>query len=379
MKSRRLLRFLLPFLSLTLGIVPDDGGGTVDTPDVDTPARDWRAGRRHHAARGHHRGTGGGSSKPASMLEAMFKPKAVEPLPGETQEQAAARVRDEKGRFATAPKDGQPKPHQAQQPGQKPGEQPAKPDPLAMPEGLTPKAQERFQALANTNKELTAKVGQFEPIVQSALELQQTFQTHGVKREQFDQAMQVVGLMNRGDLEGALRVIDEQRAILAMHLGRPVPGADPLAKFPDLREDVDNLRMPEARAIEIARTRTMQAGQQQQQQRQQQEENQQRQSQALVQQGTTSVDTFCKQMMKTDLDYARIEPLLLEQVQGGLLEGVPPNRWAAIVEKTYGLIKQTATSTRQQLPSTAVLRPTGGESPRQTPQTMHEAMWGKRA
>lgn len=385
MQFRRFLRFLFP--RLQLAIVPDEGGGS-ETPAVDggTPSDQPPAGEVD---------TGGqqqavDTSKPASMLDAMFGAKpAAQAQPGETQEQAAQRLRDEKGRFApNPPADPNAKPaaaapiKPAAQPQQPTAQQPAKPAEKAehqMPEGLKPEAQQRFQNLVSTNKELTARVQEWQPIVDSALQLQQTFQTNGVRREQFDQAMQVVGLMNRGDLEGALKVIDEQRALISMALGRPLPGADPLAKFPDLRQAVDNLQITEAHAIELARGRTQQHAQQQVQQRQQVEQHQNQQSQQAVQQGQVAVDTFCKRMMQTDMDYASIEPVLLQQIQGGLLNGVPPTHWAALIEKTYGLIKQTAGTVRSQVQTTTVLRPTGGEPPRQAPQNMHQAMWGAKA
>jgi hypothetical protein len=315
-----------------------------------------------------------------TMLEAMFGQKQAEPTAAEAVEAAAKGVsvqqlRDEKGRFAGKAPDGQP---------QVPAVDPKKPpDPNQMPEGLAPKAQERFQALANSNKELTAKVAEYQPIVESALGLQEVFQTNGIRREQFEHAMQVVGLMNRGDLDGALRALDEQRRLISLALGRPLPGVDALAQHPDLRAEVDNLQMAEERALEIARARAgeqqrqqAQQRQQQENQRTQQEQQEQRQQQQSVQTGQLAVDKFCKARMADDLDYARIEPMLLKEIQGGLLEGVHPQRWASLIEKTYGLIKQTASATRASGHTATVLRPTGGESPRQAPKTMHEAMWG---
>lgn len=324
-------------------------------------------------------GAGAATDKPGSMLEAMFGQKPAAPTEAEAAEAAAAgktvqQLRDEKGRFAgKAP----------EQAGQGDPTKPlVKPD-ASMPEGLTPKAQERFQVLANTNKELTAKVTEYEPIVQSALGLQEVFKTNGVKREQFDQAMEVVGLMNRGDLEGALRVLDEQRAMISLHLGRPLPGADALANHPDLRAEVDNLQLTEARALEIARDRAARQSQQAAQQRQRQEQQHQQQEDQAAQQheqavrtGQLAVDKFCKARMADDMDYARIEPMLLAEIQGGLLQGIHPAQWPRIVEKTYGLIKQTANQSRSASSSSSVLRPTGGESLRQAPKSMHEAMWG---
>lgn len=349
-------------LDATASTAPPADTGAVDTtPPADTtsaPAAD----------------------KPASMQEAMFGKPATD---AEVAEAAATgktvnQLRDEKGRFAgKAPDQAVVDPTK---PPVKPGD---KPDLTQMPEGLTAKAQERFQALANTNKDLTARVTEWEPIVNSALGLQQTFKENGVKREQFDQAMEVVGLMNRGDLRGALKALDDQRALISLHLGEPVPGADALAAHQDLRQAVDNLQITEAHALEIARSRHIQTGQQQAnqqaqqaRQRQEQEQQSQQQAQQAHSDGLKAVDAMCGQLQKTDMDFARIEPILIKEIQGGLLQGIPPERWAALVQKTYGLIKQTAVQTRAAGSTTAVLRPTGGESVRQAPKTMHDAMWG---
>lgn len=352
----------------------DDGAGAVTTqPDAGATPDPTAASAGAESA----------SSNAGTMLQAMFgqQPEAAQPTEAEAAEAAAAgktvqQLRDEKGRFAgKAPADAHPQAGQAD-----PAKKPANPnDPTAMPDGLSPKAQERFQTLANTNKELSAKVAEYEPIVQSALGLQEVFQTNGVKREQFELAMSAVGMMNRGDLQGALRVLDEQRAMISMALGKPLPGADALANFPDLRQAVDNLQMTEEYALELARGRTAQNHQQQQHQRFQQEQQTQEQAQQAHQAGVRAVDDICKRLEKSDVDYAVIEPLLLKEIQGGLLQGIPPQRWGALVEKTYGLIKQTAGTVRSSAPSMTALRPTGGESPRQAPQNTFEAMFGAKA
>lgn len=329
---------------------------------------------------------GEGDAKPASMLEAMFPSK-----PAETPEEKAAaeqRARDEKGRFAAKPDDPNADPAKAAQakaPEKKQGE-----DLTKMPDGLSPKAQERFQALANTNRELTSKLeavsslvgGDLDavvPMIQSVQALQQTFQENGVKREQFDMGMQVIGMINRGDLASAQSFLEDQLRQISMVTGKPIGVVDTLAGFPDLREAVDNLQMSEAHALEVARARTLQNNQQQTQRRQQQETQQLEAQQRSIQQGQVAVDKYCKARMADDLDYAKIEPILLKKIQDGLLQGVPPNAWAGIVQKTYELIKETSAMSRSAGTSTTVLRPTGGEAPSAQPKSAFEAMWGKPA
>jgi hypothetical protein len=221
-----------------------DGGGFVETPTPSTgttatpePASTGTQGSA--APAGTEAATG-----PKDMLEAMFGQKPAPATEAEKQEAAAAgktvqQLRDERGRFAgKAP---------LEPAAAKPLDPKAKPegeDLTQMPEGLTAKAQQRFQALANSNKELSAKVAEVQPIVEQAMGLQKTFQQNGIKREQFDQAMQVVGLMNRGDLRGALAALDEQRKLISLTLGEALPGADALADFPDLRRRWTTCRSP---------------------------------------------------------------------------------------------------------------------------------------
>lgn len=361
----------------------DDGGG--DTPvdtgtDPASPPADTGASTPPAEASTQSQGT-----LSERMGAAMFGQKSAAPTEAEQQEAAATgktvqQLRDERGRFAGKAPDAKPAVDPTK-PAAKPGEKPEH----QMPEGLAPKAQERFQALVNTNKDLTARVAEYEPIVSQARELQQTFQQNGIKREQFDQAMQVVGLMNRGDLPGALAALDEQRKLISLALGRPVPGVNLLANHPDLIAEVENLQLTQERAEEIARTRETHAiqqqngqRQQQEQRRQQDEQRQQQQEEQAYRNGQKAVDDLCKQLQSSDLDYARIEPMLIKEVQDGLLQGVPPARWPVLVQKTYNLIKQTATQTRGSMGATPpVLRPTGGEAPTAKPQNAFEAMWGK--
>lgn len=169
---------------------------------------------------------------------------------------------------------------------------------------------------------------------------------------------------------------------MSLQTGKPIGQVDALAKYPDLREAVDNLQVTEAHALEIARARAQQLAGQQAQQRQQEQRNQQRQQQEQaeamqreVQGGQLAVDKFCRSKMATDLDYAKVEPLLLKEVEGGLLEGVPPARWPAIIEKTYNLIRQSVGMGRQQT-TVPTLRPSGVDRGQQQPRSMHEAMFG---
>lgn len=357
MNPFRFLRFLLTLLAFRIDDA--DGGGATDpapaAPVVDAPAADAPT---EQAA-------------PASMLEAM---------------EQALQPRDEMGRFAPKNADGTdaapavPAAQAAPAAAAAPAE-PAKPaapdDILAMPEGLQPKAQERFQALANATRELREQVAQRDEALSG---IRETFQANGITREQFEQATGFIGAVNRGDLASAEKVLLGQLQQLSLLTGKNYGQAvDPLAEFGDLRQAVDGLQITEQHAIEIARARKHQVATQQAQARQQAEAQTQQAQQAELQRGTQAVDAFCKQMQASDLDYQRIEAELLP-VLPGMLKDIPPAQWVPIVKAQYQLIKQVAGRARQapagglQQPGT-VLRPTGSGSPAAAPKSMMEAMF----
>lgn len=296
-------------------------------------------------------------SQPTSMLDAVSQ--AIAPTAPKPE--------------AKAPADPIPKPEDKQEP------KPENPEDITkMPEGLSKPAQARFQQLANTNKELTEK---YEQMNAAVLPFQQALQEHGVRKEQFDQAVQVVGLINRGDLEGALKAIDEQRRHIALALGKPLPGVDALQDFEDLRAAVDQLEITEERALEIARARTsenarktLERQSQEQRQRQQQEQDEQTQQQALITEGLNAVDAFEKKMKAEDLDFAAVHAKLLPRLPA-LLNGIPPNQWAAKVADLYALIKESAVTSRQTTNNVNTLRSTGTKSPQAQPKNMMDAMF----
>lgn len=258
-------------------------------------------------------------------------------------------------------------------------------DPDAMPEGLTAKAQQRFQALANEVKELRAAAApvadlteKLDTATRQIDYVKTAFQQNSVKPEQFEQATAVIGMLNRGDYEGAVKALTTQLQQIALITGKAPVAIDALANFPDLREAVDNMQVTEAHALEIARARAQTFAGQQRQEREQAQAKETEQTQQAVHQGTLAVDAFCKRMQGADVDYAAIEAQLLPEVPN-LLRGVAPQHWASSVEAHYRLLKSAAGKFRQGSnpnPTNNALRPTGQASPGQAPKTTYEAMWG---
>jgi hypothetical protein len=365
MNFMRLFRFLFGFYFLHA--VEGDGGGDGDLGAAQEVAGDSGEMVAVEAPAG---------DKPATMLDAISQ--ALDAPEG-------GQPRDEKGRFAqkaaeeaaaAAAVAAQAKPGDPTKPAvAKPAE--TTEDILQMPEGLKPESQQRFQKLVNVNKELTQK---FEQAEQQTSYIRETFQQHGVRREQFEQAVQFIGAINSGNLEDALKVLDQQRAEIALALGRPLPGVNVIDDHQDLRAAVDAMQITEAHAMEIARARRADQMAQQHHQNQQQTQQRQQQEQQAINTGLTEIDQFCKQMAGSDMDYPAIEAQLLPEIQN-LIRGVAPSMWKHTIETQYRLLKKVAGGARNAStgPSGTVLRPTGAASPAARPRSAFEAMWGQPA
>ncbi len=342
---------------------PDSGGGGGAPEPVAAPAE---------AAPQSAEPASAGEPKPSSMLEAMQR----------------VWDRDDKGRFAGGVKEvpaapGEPAP--AAEPA-KPAEvaaaqpAPAKPegeDLLAMPDGLGQKAQERFQKLATANRDLTERFQQAE---QQVAYVRETFQANGVRQDQFEQAVQVIGAMNRGDFASAQRILAEQLRQVSLLTGQTVPGLDALAEFPDLRQAVDGFHMTEAAALELARLRQSQSAIQQRAQQQREQQQAQQREQETFTRAQADVDAWTRKMAAQDIDWPAIEEQLLPDI-GKLLQGVPPSAWLGVLEAQYGTLKRAAQRFKGSAAPVAAepvpLRPVGAGATQRAPQSMAEAMWGK--
>jgi hypothetical protein len=313
-------------------------------------------------------------------------PVAVEPTDKAANMHDAIFARDEKGRFApktedAAPAaDGQPAPAVPEAAAAVPAAPvapaaPAAPEDITkMPDGLQPKAQERFQRLVT---EVKARDEQIEELRGAVSYVQETFQQHGVKQEQFEQAVGFIGAINRGDYASAEQLLLGQLRQLSLLTGKDYGGeVDPLAEFPDIAQKVQGLQIAREDAIEIARMRRMQAQQQHSMQSQQAQLQQTQQAEQQFKQAQTALDGWARQMAAQDIDWPKIEAKLLP-VLPELLKGVPPAAWANVVQTQYRLLKNAAQEFRVTPATTpSPLRPTGAASPQQRPGSMYEAMFG---
>lgn len=255
----------------------------------------------------------------------------------------------------------------------------AKPEDLTvMPEGLGAKAQERFKALANVNKEVTQEV---ETLRAQTEYIGTTFKEHGITREQFELASGLIGAMNRGDWKTVITGMQDQMRQVALLSGQPIEGIDALVGMPDLKEKVESLQLSPEDAAELAKGRTHQ--QLQQRARQQAQQVQEREQQTLqqqqnhtraVQQATLAVDKICSEYAANDLDFKRIEAALLPQVSK-LFSRIPPEDWADTFKSQYELLKGMGAPARGN--SAGTLRAGGANNPVAKPADMFQAMFGE--
>ena len=245
-----------------------------------------------------------------------------------------------------------------------------------MPEGLSQKGQQRFQALANEVKELRPLRERADMLERQTSYIKDSFKEAGVQQPQFEQAVSFIGMVNRGNIDGAAELLLGQLQQLSLMSGKQYVAPDALAAFPDLRQKVDTLQITEADALRLAQLQfrdsqraTVDTAQPEAIQRQTQEE-------AAKKQGLDAIDAFVSQMQKSDIDYPVIEAQLLPEVSN-LLNGVPPQQWRTVIETQYRLIKNVAGKFRQSAPSSSgnVLRPTGANSAAAAPKTTFEAMF----
>lgn len=222
--------------------------------------------------------------------------------------------------------------------------------------GLKEKTAARFRELATrpTEAEVTplreraAKADEWERVVTST----------GATPEQFGTALNYLSAINSGDpklMGPALDNMVKEVEWLAGKLGREVPGAsDPLKAHTDLAREVEEGQLTRARALEIINQRALAERNGEQAQRFQQEQ----QHRQTVDQAMTNIAALNEKLKTSDPAFLQKLPLLqpaLEIIRGSL----PPNQWAAAVERAYLALPAMAPPPPKPSVAAVPLRPTG--------------------
>lgn len=183
---------------------------------------------------------------------------------------------------------------------------------------------------------------------------------------------------NPKDLESALGMIERQRAALYKALGREPAGGDVdlLAEFPDLQQKVTEAQLTREDALEIANSRREKAGRDAAAQRQADQQRSQTQTADQKKQAETtaltSIETWTKELSKSDLDYSAKEAKLLAKVPD-VIKNYTPALWLPTLKMLYeGIVITKA----QAAPGAGhrPIRPSGAKPGDKKPDSMLEAI-----
>ena len=239
-------------------------------------------------------------------------------------------------------------------------------DDYTPPEGLSEKANERFQELASKAKEASEEANTWKTQYES---LQTVVQESRATPDEFMELVTVSKQLKSGDMAQMRQAYDkimQTASRVAPLLGVPVPGTDPLDGFDDLRQRVDDLELDEAAAQELATARRQQQAYAQSQQQTQAQQQQMAYAQQEGQQAQLAFNGLLQNWMNTDPSWKAKEPALneyagqlLQQVQTGQ---VAPGEVPRMVNEYYqglsvGMTRQVDNQRREAAKNQS-LRPT---------------------
>lgn len=191
-------------------------------------------------------------------------------------------------------------------------------------------------------RETEQRAQQFETDIN---EFRTMVQSTGMKPEEFAQTLEFGRLVNSGDeadLRVALEMVDAQREQLCKRLGIEAPGVDPLADFPDLKSDVDNMAITKERALEVAKFRRQQQAQQQAQQNQQAQQQEAQQWQQKIATVTKTAESYFATRAK-EADYpAKMQQIAAKFKEPAFMQDFvatyQPEQWFSIMRMMYDSI-----------------------------------------
>jgi hypothetical protein len=256
----------------------------------------------------------------------------------------------------------------------------AKPDLHKMPDGLKPESQSRFRELSNEVKTLSKRAETAEAAAQQHVATVNGFrdilaETH-TTAEDLSQLLEYNRMLKTGDLESALKFLDQQRSEIAHYLGRPVDGVDVLAAHPDLAEAVAAGQLTKEHAAELARGRAIETSLRAQNDRTQKERQTTQAKQKETDDAIAAIAKFASEKAAGDVDYKRKEEILLKAVDR-IRTKFPPSLWLEQVELLYeNMVIPPAPAPRQAGGANPPqpLRPNAAGGGKPKPRSMKEAI-----
>jgi hypothetical protein len=286
-----LLRFFMP------GIVPDDGGGAASAAEPAAPAAEPEAAPAPDAGAAPAELAAAAPAEPADPMAGLDAAlDAVSEKPGQPRVQGkfAAPSQRAAGIAATPAPTPAPTAAPAATPAPTAAPKPGEVD-LTPPEGMTPRATERWQQLTERAKQVPVLEQRAQEATTALESVRQMVSGSGLNAQEFAGLLEFGRLTKAStpqEMHEAMRRLDVLRADLATRMGVEVPGIDPLAAHADLKADVENMLMTRERAVEIATLRT-------QHQRRQQADNMTAQGQREFAQHQQAVENASARMAQT--------------------------------------------------------------------------------
>ena len=268
----------------------------------------------------------------------------------------------------------EPEAKEEDEPEAKEAKEDEEPDIHDMPEGLKPKAEERFQNLVNDNKEKAAYIEQANEALSN---MQEAVKQTGLDAEGFGHLVDFARMTNSNDQQDrreAFNLIKSEYHRQAQLLGEKVEGVDLLADYPELRGRVDDFELSEDDALKIANAERLMAQQQQATQRSTQEAETQRASSSEKENALGQVSTFIDSMKKTDIDFESKNSKLMGMVEE-IRQTYPANQWPSVIKHLYGAMGSSSNQRIENKKSAAnPVVSSGVSTGEQVPTTMLEAI-----
>ena len=303
-----------------------------------------------------------------TQVETVAEPTMQEVISDQLSESPQLE-RDESGRFVRKP--------EVKEPEALAKVEKAPADALAMPEGLATPAQERFQALASTVKEVSSERDQLRDVVTGIVGM---LDQHKIGQEDFQSLLAYGKAMKTGDIGTWTSMLRDQVRIYETATGQPFKAADPLADYPDLMQAVTEGQLNEQYALQLARGRSMEMGQQRQAQIQNQSQQAQQQSEQTINRAVDQVKQLCASWMAKDLDWPGKQEKLGDRASA-IATRYPnnPELWGNMLTDYYETLQAQPAQPTQRAPGgfTPLRVAGGGANMDRKPTSMLEAIQQK--
>lgn len=235
--------------------------------------------------------------------------------------------------------------------GDEAGEEEEGEDEFTPPKGLKERSAKRWDGLVARTKTAETAANNFRQVLNDT----------GASRDDISRTLYLLRLVNRGGREGlqeALKRIDGERNRIAKMLGVEVPGVDLLADFPDLTQEVEDMKTTRERALEIAAARRERERQDTQGRQQREDGERQAQVKQAQTQAFADLDALGEELGKTDVDYDAKFKLLKENGEiEDIIKTFHPSQWKSQFQRRYNLLGKAGGGQRRQGAPTNKQRP----------------------